>query len=209
MNETGGMYIDINGIASSHSIERAEMLLGNIPGAADKAIRSATNRAAAYLRTTSVKNIRERYDISAKNVRDEDVFKVKYVRGQGISATVSFAGHKIPLYRYGGTSPTRPATSGLVKAHVFKVTRPYPFYRAFIAEIKNSTGNNHIGIFERTGHSSKKNPKREAIREITGLSVKQMLNNEETRQKITMETVDKWEERLEHEITAFINAWRR
>lgn len=208
MSETGGMYIDINGITDSHSIERAEMLLRNIPGAADKAIRSATDRAAAYLRTASIRHIRERYDISAKNVRNEDTFQVKYIRSQGLSVTISFAGHKIPLYRYGGTSPKQPVVGELVKAHVMKVTRPYPFYHAFVATMQNSTGNNHTGIFERTGYPSARNPRREAIREITGLSVKQMLNNEETRNRLTMETVDKWEERIEHEINAFLNGWR-
>lgn len=188
------------------------MLLRDIPGAADKAIRSATNRAAAYLRTASVKHIRDRYDISAKNVREKDVFQVKYILGQGLSAIISFAGHKIPLYRYGGTSPKQPAAGTLVKAHIMKATRPYPFYNAFIATMQNSNGKNHTGIFERTGKPSSRNTsadlKRESIREITGLSVKQMLNNDETRNRLTLETVDKWEERIEHEINAFLNGWR-
>ena len=61
--------------AGQEALARAEKLLGEIPGGVEKAVRSAMARSVAHLRTGSVRAIRERYDISAANVRaDENVF---------------------------------------------------------------------------------------------------------------------------------------
>ena len=111
--------------AGQEALARAEKLLGEIPGGVEKAVRSAMARSVAHLRTGSVRAIRERYDISAANVRaDENVF-VRYSYQNGVQATVTFAGRRIPLYRFGGASPSRP--SGRVSAwgHALKIGRAH------------------------------------------------------------------------------------
>lgn len=47
-----------------------------------------------------------------------------------------------------------------------------------------------------------------AIRELMGSSVPQMLGSPEVTEKLTGEAMKKFEERLEHEINAFLYGWR-
>ncbi len=197
------------------SLERANLLLASFPDGAKKAIKAAMPRAVSHLRTKSTERIRERYAISAKNVRSDETVKVKYNIGEGVEATVTFSGGKIPLYRYDGTTPKQPSwdrsrlVRGLTKegwkllpagkparAHVLKDTAPTLFEHAFVATM-NSSG--HKGIFERNGAG---------ISEIMGLSVAQMVGNEEVAEKLAEDASKKFEQRMEHEINRLLNGWR-
>ena len=89
-------------------VERAERLLTGISGGADNAIKSAADTAATYMRSVSVKTIQERYAISAKNIRENELVRVNYSFWDGLSVTIRFAGRKIPLYRFNGTTPKQP-----------------------------------------------------------------------------------------------------
>ncbi len=88
---------------------KLQALLAGVPGGAERAARSAAQRAASHLRTNSAKAIREKYDISAANIRSNEKVTVRYTHQQGVQAFVTFAGGKIPLFRYGGASPGAPA----------------------------------------------------------------------------------------------------
>lgn len=191
--------------AGQESLERAKKLLGDIPGGVEKAVRSAMARSVSHLRTGSVRALRERYDISAANVRaDENVF-VRYTYRDGVQAAVTFAGRRIPLYRFGGASPSQP--SGRVPAwgHVLKSTSPTQFLDAFVARMPPPAS--HIGIFERTG--AKTSNGKDQIRELFGPSVPQMLGSKEVEERLSREAMEKFEERLDHEINAILNGWRR
>ena len=190
---------------------RAELLLGNIPGASDRVIRKAAEKAAAFLRTESRRLVRKRYAISAANLRDSDTASVRYSVWDGAGVTVTYAGYKIPLYRYEGTTPKRPGVnSGQKKvaaiiagrwrsiypslsaqAHVFKATSPYRLFDAFVATMPNG----HTGIFERNGGKSQSGG--DAISELMGLSVPQMIGNAEVRDELSKRVVDKFNEVLE------------
>ena len=60
------------------SLDRAQKLLAGIPGGMDKAVKSAMQRTVSHLRTSSANAIRERYDISAANIRAEENVSIRY-----------------------------------------------------------------------------------------------------------------------------------
>ncbi len=204
------MRVTVQNIGS-HSLEKAHQMLAGYPGGVDKAVRAAMGRAASHLRTNAVKEIRKRYDISANAVRAEQNVTVKYSYTNGVEATVHFSGLKIPLYRYGGTTPSMPTadTTRLVNAliagnwkkvhpgvaasaHQLTASSLTKFDSAFVARMKSG----HLGIFERNENGG--------ISELMGSSVPQMLGNEEVAENLSKQAMEKFDERLDHEITRII-----
>ena len=204
-------------ILGQEALTRAEKLLAGIPNGVEKATKSAMQRAISHLRTNSTKAIRERYAIAAGNIRANENITVRYSFGSSVQAIVTFAGRKIPLYRYSGSGagarPTErvpvkigddwktvlPAPTGI--GHVLNMTSPYRFRNAFIAGFSSG----HIGIFENTGGVTSNG--RDQIKEVMGLSVPQMLGKDEVAEKLTKESMGKFEERLDHEILRLLNGW--
>ena len=207
-------------VSGSETIDRARKLLTNIDGGLDRAVRSAMERSVSHLRTQSGRKVRERYDISQANIRANETITVSYTMRDGVQAAVTFAGTKIPLFRYGKASPKAPAWNqgewvramiaghwktvhpGLAAAgHQFSTTGPTRFQHAFVAAMKSG----HTGIFERTGASSENGG--DAIEEIMGSSVPQMLGNEQVEEALSKETMEKFDERLDHEVIRLLNGW--
>lgn len=84
------------------TLERASKMLAGTPGGLDKAVRAAMGRTVSHLRTSSTKAIREKYAISAQNIRANENVRIHYSYENGVQATVMFRGRKIPLHRYEG-----------------------------------------------------------------------------------------------------------
>ncbi len=164
-------------------LDKMQALLAGIPGGAERAAKSAMQRAVSHLRTNSAKAIQEKYDISAANIRaNENVF-IRYTYQDGVQAFVTFAGGKIPLFRYGGASPGGPAYSderatmmihgqwrmgrpGLpAHGHQLKGTAPALFEHAFVARMASG----HTGIFARDGGGTRTGG--DSISEIMGGTV--------------------------------------
>lgn len=204
------MRVTVQNIGS-HSLEKAHQMLAGYPGGVDKAVRAAMGRAASHLRTNAVREIRKRYDISANAVRAEQNVTIKYSYTNGVEATVHFSGLKIPLYRYGGTTPSMPTadTTKLVNAliagnwrkvhpsiaasaHQLTGSSLTQFDSAFVARMKSG----HLGIFERNEDGG--------ISELMGSSVPQMLGNEEVAENLSKQAMEKFDERLDHEINRII-----
>ena len=202
------------------SLSKAEKLLAGIEGGIEKATRSAMQRAVSNLRTNSSKIIREKYDISESALRMKENVTVRYSYSSGIIAFVNFSGYKLPLFRYGGASPKNPQwdRSGWVSAmiqgkwrrvhpslaasgHQLKSTSPTKFENAFVAQMESG----HIGIFERTGGATSTGG--DAIKEIMGSSIPQMLGNKEVEEKLAEKAREKFEERLDHEVNRILNGW--
>lgn len=204
------------------SLDRAELLLAGIPGGLEKAVNSAMSRTAQYVRTQASKRVRERYAISAGDLRTDSNVKInyRYTPGAGVEASIRFSGRKIPLYRFSGASPKTPTQSPeivnilingrWVKAHPgvaasghqLKDTAPTRFQNAFVAAF----GSGHIGIFERTGGVTAGG--RDEIKELMGSSIPQMIGNEEVLESLAKDATDKFDERLAHEVDAVLNGWR-
>lgn len=203
------------------TIEKMQKLLAGIPGGIDKAVKAALSRAAGHLRTNAAKAVRERYDISSANLRGEKNVTIKYSYGSGVTAYVNFSGNKIPLFRYGGASPSNPTpdtSKGKVPVSINGITRmAYPgvpaaghqlkstgatrFDNAFVARMKSG----HVGIFERTGAATASGS--DQIHELMGSSFPQMLGNQEVADKLTEAAYEKFDERLSHEVLRVMNGW--
>lgn len=105
---TGSIVVTVNEAAGQAAIERAKTLLAGIPGGVDKAAKAAMSRTVDRLRRDSNQAIREKYDISDEGIRAEKNVRVRYSFQNGVQATVTFSGRKIPLYRFGGAYPKVP-----------------------------------------------------------------------------------------------------
>ena len=192
--------------AGGDSLARAEKMLSGIPGGMEKAVRSAMVRSVSHLRTSSVKAVREHYDIAAADVRANETITVRYSCHDGIQASLTFAGHKLPLHRYGGAAPKYPVPgnpNAPAFGHQLKSTSPERFHNAFVARMPVS---GHVGLFERTG--GKTSTGKDEIQEIMGSSVPQMLGSPEVEERLARESAETFEDRLDHEINAFLNGWR-
>ena len=195
-------------IVSPEVLQEAEQRLAEFPGGMESAMKRAMARATAYLRTQSTREIRKKYDISRKAIRAEQNIKVSYRYFNGVEAKISFRGNKIPLFRYGGASPSQPTVNPEKTAagHQLLSTAPFKFDNAFVATVKAGTGGKtHTGIFERTGGRMANGGA--AIKEIMGSSVPQMVGGEDVAESLTDQAMDKFEERLIHEVDAIVKGW--
>lgn len=219
---TGGITVTITDATGKEAIERATALLAGIPDSVDKAMKAAMSRTVRKLRSESNKAIQEKYDISDAGIRTEKNVRVRYSYQNGVQATVTFSGRKIPLFRFGGASPAVPTQdigSGRkpvmvkgawtmqyqgvpAKGHQFRGTGPTQFTDAFVAQMKSG----HTGIFERTGGVTSEGS--DAIREIMGSSVAQMVGKPEVAQKLTEEAYQTFESELDKAVYRILTGWR-
>ncbi len=219
---TGGVTVTVNGLAGQEAMERARALLAGIPDGMDKAMKAAMSRAVHKVRSKSNEAIREKYDISDEAIRTEKNVRVRYSYQNGVQATVTFSGRKIPLHRFGGASPRVPTQDiaegrkpvmvrgawtmqyqGLpASGHQFRDTGPAQFADAFVARMKSG----HIGIFERTGGVTSEGS--DAIRELMGSSVAQMVGKEEVAQRLTEEGYQAFETELDRAVYRILTGWR-
>lgn len=208
--------------AGQEALDRAAKMLSSIDNGLNRAVRGAMTRSVSKLRSESTKVIREKYAISAANIRANENVTVRYSYQNGVQAYVTFAGHKIPLYRYDGASPAMPSqdTSRWVHAMIngkwravhpslaaygrqLKSESPKRFENAFVAKMQSG----HIGIFERTGGVTSKGS--DEIKEIMGSSVPQMLGGKAVEEALAKGAMKKFEERLAQETMRLMNGWGR
>ena len=210
------------------AVDQAKKLLAGVEGGMDKAVKEALSRAAAHLRANSVKAIRERYAISAANIRANENVQISYNYQNGPTAAVMFYGKKIPLYRYDGAAPAQPTkdtskrTLAMVngeyrwvhpgvaaRGHQRKDTSPTQYHHAFTAQMPSG----HIGIFQQKlnekGETEVSRSGGDAIEELMGSSVPQMLGSPEVAEKLAKESMQKFEERLDHNVLAILSGYMR
>lgn len=219
---TGSITVTVNEAAGQAAIERAKALLAGIPGGVDKAMKASMSRTVDKLRRESNQAIREKYDITDAGIRSEKNVRVRYSYQNGVQATVTFSGRKIPLYRFGGAYPKVPTQDiaagkkpvmvkgawtmqyqGMAaRGHQFQDTSPTQFMDAFVAQMKSG----HIGIFERTGGSTSEGS--DAIREIMGSSVAQMVGNQQVAQGLTERAYETFETELDKAVYRILTGWR-
>ena len=211
-------------VSGQEAIDRATRLLAGMEGGVQKAVRGAMSRVVARLRSSNVKAVRERYAISAANIRENENVQVSYSYDSGVQAFVHFSGVRIPLFRFDGASPHQPTKdtsarlpvmngdehwrlmypSVAASGHVLKATSPYSFEKAFVARM-GSTG--HLGIFERTGGMTSKG--KDEIEELFGPSVPQMLGSEDVEKSLADEAMKSFEKDLDHNVMAILSGYMR
>lgn len=176
-------------------MERAQTLLEGIPRGAERAFSNAINRGLGYVKTQAFNKVKRVYTVKQKALGDATTTQVQKANAGNLVGHVSFAGTKIPLYKFQVT-PKEPGTGKKVRAKVLK-DGGGEFDRAFIAKMKND----HMGVFERL--TSKRLP----IEEKMGLSAAQMVQNEVIMGELEEEAQEKVNERVMHEIDRILNGW--
>lgn len=201
-------------------IAKAESLLGGIQYGVATAVEAALKETMSSIRTKSYNAISKRYDISRSGIREnENVHTYLFRRANSITGSVIFAGRKIPLYRFKGTTPEEPETdksrtihafiyggwktiypSVPVKAHQLTGTSSKRLTNAFVAQMDSG----HIGIFERYDLSRKGGK----ITEKMGLSVPQMVGSEAVQKEVVDSAVNDFNDYLNQAIERIVSGVR-
>lgn len=188
--------------------------------------RNAVNDALSHLKTMTSRRIREKYDLR-KEVLDKG-----YLKQSSIPATESrpiaslvVSGEQIPLYKYGGASPTKPTPldwyawvnirGQRVRARPSQQATGHQFIdspsdlqvkfgnKAFVAKMHSG----HIGIFARDGGRSSEDS--DAISELFGSSAATMITNEDVAEDLSKDAEEWYEKRLHHYVTQLLTGGLR
>lgn len=196
---------------SAETIERVEALLAGVPKGAERALSNAMNRGLSKMKTGAAKKVREVYAVQSSAINEATNTRVRKTSAGNLAGFISFAGYKIPLYKFKVT-PKAPGIRKRVQATV-KKGEGGTFEDAFIAQM--STG--HIGVFERTGtfdsdnarlkKYGKQNKHTESIEQKMGLAMGQMIGNQKVIEELEKEAQKMVDERIVHEIDRLLNSY--
>ncbi len=199
---------------SAEAIERVEALLAGVPKGAERALSNAMNRGLSKVKIGASKKVREVYTVQASAINEATNTRMKRTSTGDLAGFISFAGYKIPLYKFKVT-PKAPGIRKRVQATI-KKGEGGTFEDAFIAQMK--TG--HLGVFERTGEQgiearmakakkkgSTGNKHTEKIEEKMGLAMGQMLGNPKVIEELEKEAQKTVDERIVHEIDRLLNGY--
>lgn len=151
---------------TENTIERVSNALVGIPKGAEKVFTKAINSALNMAKKDVYKGVMQEYAISKDVLTKYTRERIKKAAADRPCGEIVFSGKQIPLYKYDPTSPKIPNKQLKVIAgqKVGAILED-----AFIQIMKNPKGEDHIGIFRRTG------PKRDAkISELLGSSLRSM-----------------------------------
>lgn len=180
---------------TAEAVERVEAILAGVPKGAERALSNAINRGISRVKTGAVKRVKEIYTVQTGAFNEAKRIRVNKASTGNLVGFVSFAGYKIPLYKFKVT-PTAPGVKKQVRAAVMKGGGT-PFEDAFIAQMRSG----NIGVFER------ETKKRFPIEEKMGLSAAQMVGNEKIIETLEEEAQQLVNQRLEHEIDRLLSGY--
>ena len=188
-----GIVVDV----AEADLDRVQKLLAGITGGWQKAVGSALSRAAAAGRTEAKKPILAEYAIDQSTYLSETRTINHFERSAdgSVSVAFAFAGYVIPLLRFN----TSVDSSGQVVTQVKRGSAATVLDHAFKAQMGA-----HTGIYERTGAG------RFPVKELYGPATPQMMySNEDVMDAVEEKMADTYQKRIEHEIDALLNGWRR
>lgn len=173
--------------------------LRHIPGAAEKAVARAINRAVEGARTDSIKAVCGEYYIKPSDVR-KTIHIVRAKPGK-LTARVISAGRPIPLIKFKVT-PKKPAEAGVKRQTVVagvKFGSAVAMPHSFIARMKNG----HIGVYSR-----KRGAGRNPIKQRYSPSAPQMIGNDEVLGYIEKRAHERLDKELRRQIVYMLGGGR-
>lgn len=201
-----GVTVTIN----QEQVDHVNAVLRSAPEKAMTVYERALRRGLAAGKTQAYKEIRKRYDISTASLSPGNhtyhTFDERISRdASGVVGHISFAGAKIPLYRFHPSPAQRRYTSRFVNGIAgWRVTtlvsaadvRGQMIHRtgSFIATFQSE----HTGIFSRTGETTATG--KAALREWYGFSVADMLDYQPAREAIQERAAEVVQQRIDHEM---------
>ncbi|WJZ69991.1 hypothetical protein PVP_XSN000012 [Vibrio phage PVP-XSN] len=177
---------------NAKQIERAELLLRNIPGWANKVMARVLNRSTQTARASMVSEVREEYTAKAKAIRN--TISIKKASSSRPEAVVESVGSPLPLRDFKVNPRTQNGRRRTPIRVSVKKGNSHSFGSAFVLRTGGS-----INVFERVGK------RRLPIRKMFGPSVPQMIGNESVINRIAVRTESTAEKRLDHEIDRLLS----
>lgn len=182
---------------NSKALDHATKLLAGISGGIQKAAESALYRAATSGKASAAKEVGKNYFLKSSDFK-------KYTKssqhvqksGNEISIGLNFRGYHVPLIRFN----SKITSNGLYKVKVRRDSTGGTLRHVFRATMSSG----HIGLFERSGKE------RLPIKQKMGPSVPQMMKvNSNLANSVGNNVREVFEKRMEHEVTAILNGWRK
>lgn len=180
------------------NIDRVSKILAGIPHAFDKAVGSAIKRAAKSGEAFAARAVRDEYFVSAADFKQYTKSKRHIsTTSEGTTVDIEFKGYHIPLLHF----DTKVDSSGRVVTRVKRQSSRIVLDHVFSQTVGT---HGHTGVFER------KTSKRLPIEEKLGPSTPQMMDaNDDVSQAIGDKVRETFDKRLEHEMNAILNGYRR
>lgn len=196
-------------------IRRVSQMLYAFPDKTRTVLGNAIRRGLTATRVQAEKEIRERYDISAGNLRTyKNIFQHPvFNSNDGVVGEISFAGGKIPLYRYHVVPKNRVNTSRFANGYGgakvprqtsaadLKETGLVPRPSAFVARFQSG----HVGLFMVTERG--KEGAKDKMKELYGFDIADMLDYEDARENILDRAQEVVAERIDHELYRMLNGF--
>lgn len=196
-HETGKNVADVTLVddIGSKSIDRAKKILAGFPRGAEKAIGSALKRAAQSAEAYAAQAVGKEYYVKAGDFKSYTKTKKHYTTTAGsTSAEIEFCGYHIPLIKF----DTRVSRDGRVVTRVMRSSE-----RSTLDHVFSASGllmSDYMRELE----------KRLPVQELFGPSTVQMMSsNDDVEQEMGDKLREVFDSRLEHEITAILNGWRK
>jgi hypothetical protein len=206
--------VDVEIKLNQEQIDHINTILYTTPEKSRQVFERAIRRGLDAGRPQAATEIKKRYDITTGNLRTYENVRTSIFEGSNeVVGQISFAGKKIPLYRFHPSPATRQYTDRFVNGvSGWRITKAVsaadnlgqmvPRPNAFIATFRSG----HTGIFEREAGKKSASGK-DKIREFFGYSVADMLDYEPAREEIQKKAEQTIEKRLDHELLRVLNGY--
>lgn len=192
----GMINVNLDNVADS-ALDRATKLLAGFPDGVQKAAESALNRAGISGRAAAAREVGKQYYLKSSDFKKYTKSSQHVSRSGGdITVSLNFRGFHVPLIRF----KTVLTSSGHIRSQVLRNSSGDVLKHVFQAEMKSG----HIGLFERYNKS------RLPIEQKFGPSIPQMMGaNPELADAVGNDIEKTFAERMNHEVLAVMNGWRR
>jgi len=175
---------------SEAQVDRAVRLLAHLPGAAERSMVRAINRAILGARTTAVKLVRRRYRVTARAVKK--TMTLRRATRSRLEASVKSVAPRVPLFAF-GPRPNQPGTGGkgkpTLRVGVKRKGGRKPIPGAFVVRLGSAV---HV--------ASRKGKDRLPLEKAYGPAVPQMLGVASVTREVEKVAQERLAARLEHEI---------
>lgn len=182
-------------------LHRAQELLRGIPGAAEKAAKTAIKKSIRGAKQDAAKKAAENYTIQQKYITQ--TIRFSFPQG-GAVMTSKGSVNDLAYFKHKPQSVPkhRPPTGSYLYSQVVK-GQGGTIAHAFLAKMRSG----HIGVFQRAGHGASNASL--PIEKLSGPSTPQMLERPTVREFIEERIRERLAKNVDHEVNAFLMGYRR
>ncbi len=193
----GMVNVTLSEEGAASALDRAAKLLAGFSGGVEKAAESALKSAGTSGRAAAAREVGKQYYLKSSDFKKYTKSNQHVTRsGNEITVALNFKGYHVPLIRFKSSI----TSGGLIRTQVKKKSSGEVLRHVFQAEMSSG----HVGLFERVA------TKRLPISQKFGPSVPQMMGaNTELANEVGKDIENTFKERMEHEVDAILNGWRK